>query len=260
MRCLGKIPAVAVVCLAAAAGLGRAAEKELTGDRIATAQGDLIVHPIEHATLVMQWGGQTIYVDPVGGAAAFAGLPSPDLVLITHAHFDHFDLATLQALVPPESRARIIVPKEVADKIPQGPLASKTTILPNGAKIEIGEISIVAVPMYNAAPQRRQFHPKGGGNGYLVHVGGRTVYIAGDTDDTPEMRKLKDIDVAFLPMNEPYTMSVAEAADAIRAFRPKIVYPYHYRNQNGTKADLEQLKKLVADTGVEVRVRDWYPK
>jgi L-ascorbate metabolism protein UlaG (beta-lactamase superfamily) len=250
---------ITAVCVASVT-LGQAAERELTGDKIATSQGDLIVHPVEHATFVMQWGGKTIYVDPVGAAAAFADLPKPDLVLITHGHYDHFDVPTLQALVPEASEATIVAPKEVADKIPQGPLGEKTKVLANGEKTEVAGIGIEAVPAYNIAPEHQKFHPKGVGNGYLVRLGGKTIYIAGDTENTPEMRALKSVDIAFLPMNEPYTMSVNQAADAIRAFRPKIVYPYHFRNQNGTKADLELLKKLIANSGAEVRVREWYPK
>jgi L-ascorbate metabolism protein UlaG (beta-lactamase superfamily) len=250
---------IACVCVAAAVAAAQAAEKELAGDKIATTQGDLIVHPVEHATLVMQWAGKTIYVDPVGGPSAFADLPKPDLMLITHGHFDHFDLPTLEALLPAASRARIIATKEVADKLAQGRLGEKTKMLANGDKTEVAGIGVEAVPAYNIAPEHQKFHPKGQGNGYLVRVGGKTAYIAGDTENTPEMRALKDVDIAFLPINEPYTMSVNQAADALRAFKPKIVYPYHFRNQNGTKADLESLKKLVADSGVEVRVREWYP-
>jgi L-ascorbate metabolism protein UlaG (beta-lactamase superfamily) len=251
---------IAAVCVAAAVAVGQAAERELAGDKIPTAQGDLVVHPVEHATFVMQWAGKTIYVDPVGGAAAFADLPRPDLVLITHAHFDHFDVPTLQALLPAASQAQIIASKEVAEKMPQGPLAEKTKSLANGEKTEVAGIGIEAVPAYNVTPEHQKFHPKGVGNGYVVRLGGKSVYIAGDTEDTPEMRALKDIDVAFLPMNEPYTMSVGQAADALRAFKPKIVYPYHFRSQNGTKSDLELLKKLLAGSGVEVRVREWYAK
>lgn len=156
---------------------------------------------------------------------------------------------------------RIVAPKEVAEKIPQGPLKEKTTILANGEKAEVDGIGIEAVPAYNITPERRQFHPKGQGNGYLVRMGGKTVYVAGDTENIPEMRGLKGVDVALLPMNEPYTMSVSQAADAVRAFKPKIVYPYHYRNKDGSKADLESFKKLVgAQSGTEVRIRPWYPQ
>ncbi len=250
-----------VVCIAAVLSSARAAEKQLTGDRIPTEQGELVLHPVQHATFVMQWNGKVIYVDPVGGAAAFAALPRPDLVLLTDIHGDHLNVATLQALVPATSKARIIAPKAVAEQLPAGPLKEKTTVLAHGKKTEADGIAIEAMPMYNTTPQRQQFHPKGRGNGYLVRLGGKTVYIAGDTEDIPEMRKLEKIDVALLPMNLPYTMSVEQAADAVRQFKPKIVYPYHYRNGDGTKADVERFKKLVGtDSGVEVRLRDWYPK
>ena len=134
-------------------------------------------------------------------------------------------------------------------------------VLANGEKTEAEGIAVEAVPAYNTTPGKEKFHPKGRDNGYVLTMGGKRVYIAGDTEDTAEMRALKGIDVAFLPMNLPYTMSVEKAADAIRQFKPKIVYPYHYRSGDGTKADLEELKKLVGkDSGVEIRVRDWYPE
>ena len=124
----------------------------------------------------------------------------------------------------------------------------------NGEKTEVEGIAIEAVPAYNITAGKESFHPKGRDNGYVLTLGGKRVYIAGDTEDTAEMRALKDIDIAFLPMNLPYTMSVPKAADAIRAFKPKIVYPYHYRSGDKTKADMEEFKKLVgADSGVEIR-------
>ena len=119
-------------------------------------------------------------------------------------------------------------------------------------------IGIEAVPAYNSTSGKEKFHPKGRDNGYVLTIGGKKVYVAGDTEDTPEMRALAGIDITFLPMNLPYTMSVEQAAEAIRQFKPKIVYPYHYRSQDGTKADFEQLRKLVGDGGVEIRVREWY--
>ena len=210
----------------------------------------------------MQWNGKTIYVDPVGGAKPFAGLPQPDLVLVTHIHFDHFDPATLEALVPAGAQPTIIAPATVAEKIPETLRGKvKVKVLASGEKTAAAGIAIEAVPAYNTTAGKEKFHPKGRDNGYVLTIGGKRVYIAGDTEDTAEMRALKNIDMAFLPMNLPYTMSVAKAADAIRQFKPKIVYPYHYRSGDGTKADMEELKKLVGEqSGVEIRVREWYPE
>ena len=253
----------------------------LSGDQVATDNGVLTIHPIHHATFVMQWSGKTIYVDPVGGGKLFAALPKPDLVLVTHIHSDHFDPATLEVVVPAGGRTVLVAPKTVAEKIPET-LRGKAVVkvLANGEKTMAAGMAVEAVPAYNTTPGNEKFHPKGRDNGYVLTggekgfkkgpgkqdefyhpMGGKRVYIAGDTEDTAEMRALKLIDVAFLPMNLPYTMSVEKAADAIRQFRPKIVYPYHYRSQDGTKADFGQLRKLVGrDSGVEIRVREWYPE
>ena len=220
-----------------------------------------VIHPVNHATLLKQWDGRTVYVDPVGGAKPFAELPRPDLVLVTHLHFDHFDPKTLEAVVPAGEKTVVVAPKTVAEKIPEA-LRGRTDLrtLANREKTEVMGIAVHAVPAYNTTPGKEKFHPKGRDNGYVVAMGGKRVYVAGDTEDTPEMRGLKDIDVAFLPMNLPYTMSVEKAAAAIRAFKPKVVYPYHFRSHDGTKADFGQLRKLVGeDSGVEIRVREWYP-
>jgi L-ascorbate metabolism protein UlaG (beta-lactamase superfamily) len=254
------VAGLAILILSAAAGPPQAAVKELSGDRIPAANGDLIVHPVEHATLVIQWAKTTIYVDPVGGPAAFAELPRPELILITDIHADHFDLETLQGILFPDGKARIVAPKAVAEKLPESLRGGKTAILAAGEKVEVAGVVVEAVPAYNTTPQRQKFHPKGRGNGYLLQLGGKRLYVAGDTEDTPEMRKLQNVDVAFLPMNLPYTMSIEQAADAVRAFKPKIVYPYHFRSADGKKADLAQFEKLVGrDSGVEVRLRRWYP-
>ena len=237
-------------------------KKGLSGDQIATDKGTLVIHPIHHATFLMQWNGKTVYVDPVGGGKPFADLPKPDLVLVTHIHGDHFDPATLAAIMPAGGQPCMVAPKTVAEKIPET-LRGKTKvrILANGEKTEAEGIAIEAVPAYNTTPGEGEVPSQGRDNGYVLTMGGKRVYIAGDTEDTAEMRALKGIDIAFLPMNLPYTMSVAKAADAIRQFKPKIVYPYHYRSGDGTKADMEELKRLVGEqSGVEIRSRDWYPE
>jgi L-ascorbate metabolism protein UlaG (beta-lactamase superfamily) len=251
---------VLLSCTAMSVACG-AQEKALSGDRIPTDDGVLVVHPIHHATFLMQWNGKTVYVDPVGGGKPFADLPKPDLVLVTHVHGDHFDPATLEAIARAGTQPTIVAPRTVAEKIPQS-LRGRTMvrILTNGERTEAMGIAVEAVPAYNTTPGKEKFHPKGRDNGYVLTMGGKRVYIAGDTEDTAEMRALKGIDVAFLPMNLPYTMSVEMAAEAIREFKPKVVYPYHYRSHDGTKADFGQLKRLVGkDSGVDIRVRDWYP-
>lgn len=224
---------------------------EMAGDAIPAQNGNIIVHPINHATLALQWNGVTIYVDPVGEKERFKGLPSPDLILLTDIHGDHLSKQTLEALAKTETK--LVAPSAVGDQLPAD-LLERTTILNNGKKTELRGISIEAIPAYNTTPERLKFHAKGRGNGYVVTLGGKRVYISGDTEDTPEMRALRNIDVAFLCMNLPYTMTVQQAAEAVRAFKPKIVYPYHSRG-----SDLEKFKALVgANAGVEVRLKDWY--
>ncbi len=224
---------------------------ELSGDKIAGPGGELIVHPINHATVAMQWKGKTMYVDPVGGPGRFKGLPTPDLVLITDIHPDHLDKGTLEAAVKPQTT--LVAPSAVAEQLP-AELRKKTIVLNNGQTGEVEGIKVTAVAAYNTTPERQKYHPKGRGNGYVLDLGGTRVYISGDTEETPEMDALKNIDVAFLCMNLPYTMDVEQAAKAVRDFRPKIIYPYHYRG-----SDLEKFNKLVgSDSGVEVRIRDWY--
>ena len=230
-------------CLAQAQG-------SLSGDRIATASGDLVVHPVNHATMVLGWNNHSIYVDPVGGADRFAGLPRPGLILITDVHGDHLDAATLAAI---RGEAAVVAPPAVIQQLPPE-LQAKAVKLSNGETTTRLGVTIEAVAAYNTTADRMKFHARGRGNGYLLALGGKRVYISGDTEDIPEMRALKNIDVAFLCMNLPYTMTAEQAASAVREFRPKIVYPYHSR---GT--DLERFRTLVGgDAGVEVRIRNWY--
>ena len=224
-----------------------------TADSIPTQDGALKIIPINHATLALQWKDRTIYVDPVGGAKVFQGLPKPDLILVTDIHGDHFSKETLAELVGPNSK--LVCPAAVADQMTPD-LRKSATILTNGQTGELLGIKIEAIPMYNLTADRLKFHNKGRGNGYVVTLGGKRIYLSGDTEDIPEMLALKNIDVAFLCMNLPYTMTVEQAARAVRAFKPRVVYPYHYRG-----SDVEKFKELVGtDSGVEVRLREWYPK
>jgi L-ascorbate metabolism protein UlaG (beta-lactamase superfamily) len=242
---------LAIFLAVCARGTLAAASSSLAGDKIPLAGSELTVHPINHATFALGWNGKVILVDPVGGAKRFEGLPRPDLILITDIHGDHLDLATLTSLATNETL--LIASKAAAEKLPEN-LAGKTSILNNGDSKTVLGFQVAAIPAYNTSPERLNYHPKGRGNGYLLTVGDARVYISGDTEDVPEMRALKNVDVAFVCMNLPYTMTVEQAADAVRTFKPKIVYPYHSRG-----SDLQKFKQLVGtDSGVDVRLRDWY--
>lgn len=226
----------------------------LTQDTLKTDKGNVSIHPIEHATFVMKWDGKTIFVDPTKGGDAFKEFGKPDLILITDIHGDHHDPKTLAAVRTPESV--VVVPAAVAEKM--GADKGNAKILANGEKTKVGEIEIEAVPMYNLTSERKNFHTKGRGNGYVVTLGGKRLYVSGDTEDVPEMRALKDIDAAFVCMNLPYTMDVDKAASAVLEFKPKVVYPYHYRGKEGM-SDVEKFRTLVAqDKGIEVRLLKWY--
>lgn len=228
---------------------------EMPSDEIATGRGPLKIHPIEHATFVMEWNGTTIVVDPVGGAEAFADHPKADLVLITDIHGDHLSIETVESLAQPKTA--IVAPSAVAEAFPEADL-ERITVIANGESTEWKGVAIEAVPMYNLDPEKQRFHPEGRGNGYVMTFGDKRVYIAGDTEDIPEMRELKKIDVAFVCMNLPYTMTVDAAADAVLDFKPKVVYPYHYRGKGGL-SDLDRFTSLVAaDPKIEVRLLKWY--
>jgi len=199
----------------------------------------------------------TIYADPTGGAANYTAIKAPDMILITDIHGDHFDIKTITAVQT--ATTSLVVPKAVADLLPDS-LRPRAIILNNGDKISRSGISITAIPMYNLPENAQSRHTKGRGNGYVLGIGGKNLYISGDTQGIPEMRSLKDIDVAFVCMNLPYTMDPTEAADAVLAFKPKIVYPYHYRGQGGP-SDVNGFKNMVEarNKNIEVRLRNWYP-
>jgi L-ascorbate metabolism protein UlaG (beta-lactamase superfamily) len=219
-----------------------------TTDTIPTSKGDLRVTPLKHASLLFEFGGHAIYVDPAMDAPV-EGLPKADYVFITHVHPDHMDPALVDKLKKPSTI--VLGPQTVADKMPG------VTTLANGAKKSFGEFEVEAVAMYNLergpAPGKL-YHPKGDGDGFVFTFGDKRVYTSGDTECTPEMKALKSIDVAFVCMNLPYTMPPKEAAECVNAFAPKVVYPYHYRNSS-----LDDFKAGVTKPGVEVRTRNWYP-
>lgn len=222
------------------------AQTEFTSDIFQTSEGDLKITFLGHGTLVFQFNGKIIHVDPVGRLADYSTLPKADLILITHEHGDHLD-AKAVSLIRKES-TDLILTETCAAQIEDG------TVLSNGENSSFQGIKVDAVPAYNIKHQRgpgAPFHPKGQGNGYILTFGNKRIYVAGDTENTPEMKALQGIDIAFLPMNLPYTMSPEMVADAARAFLPKILYPYHYG-----KTDTSQLVKLLKGVEeVEVRIR-----
>jgi L-ascorbate metabolism protein UlaG (beta-lactamase superfamily) len=214
-----------------------------------TSAGDVKITPLYHASILIQAGGKTIYIDPAK-PAKLTGLPKASLILITHIHSDHFDPASIDAVRQPATE--ILAPASVVEKFPSAkPIA-------NGQTRQWQQWTIEAVPAYNLtrgpAPGEL-YHPKGRDNGYILTYGGERFYFSADTEGTPEMRALKNIDVAFVCMNLPYTMPPEEAADAVKAFHPKVVIPYHYRG-----SDLSLFQQRLAGTGIEVRLLDWYPK
>jgi L-ascorbate metabolism protein UlaG (beta-lactamase superfamily) len=228
-----------------------------------TVETPVTVTPITHATAILRWATSTIYTDPTGGASAFAGKAPANIVLITDIHGDHLSTSTLASIFGTStgtSSPALIVPRAVRDLLPPS-LASRATVLANGSSTSIHGFQITAVPMYNLpSGTTTPRHEKGRGNGYIVERDGYRVYIAGDTAGTPEMRALRDIDMAFVPMNLPFTMDVDEAADAVLDFKPDIVYPYHYRGQAGL-SDINKFKQLVnaGDSSIDVRLLNWYP-
>ena len=218
--------------------------------------GQIVIHPINHATFAMVWNERTILVDPVGGGERFSGLPTPDLILVTHIHGDHMSAETLAGVVG--DTTAVIAPVSVVEALGDG---APPNLIPlaNGEKLERAGAHIEAIPAYNLSEDRLMFHPKErGDNAYVVTIGGTRVFISGDTEDVPEMRALKDIDAAFLCMNLPFTMTVEAAADAVLEFAPGVVFPYHYRGREGT-SDLDAFVELVAENpAIEVRRLDWY--
>lgn len=218
-------------------------------DVIPTSTGDLTITFIGHGTLMFQHQGKVIHVDPVGREGDYSVLPDADLILVTHEHGDHLDPEAISQIRKSGDGTAIVVSRSC-----QGSLDGALT-MENGDVETVAGFQIWAIPAYNLVHMRSQgqpYHPKGNGNGYILDFGDTRVYVAGDTENTPEMRALEGIDIAFLPMNLPYTMTPEMVADAARAFRPHILYPYHFGD-----TDPHELSALLeGEDWVEVRVRE----
>ena len=214
-------------------------------DTFATSAGDLTITFIGHGTLMLRLADKVIHVDPWSRLADYSQLPKADLVLLTHDHGDHLDPAALAAVK--KSQTAIVLTAICAEKVTGG------LVMANGDTKTVAGVAIEAVPAYNVVYMRgtSPYHPKGSGNGYILELGGKRVYIAGDTENTSEMKALRRIDIAFLPMNLPYTMTPEMVADAAKAFRPKVLYPYHFGD-----TDMGKLAELLRSEGdIDLRIR-----
>lgn len=212
-----------------------------------TKTGELKITPIRHASMMIEAGGKVLHIDP-WSQANFDGLPKADLIVITDIHGDHMDPKAIEIVRKPGTQ--IIAPAAVAKTV------TDATVMNNGETRKVDGFTFEAIPMYNEkrGPEPGKFyHDKGRGNGYVITYGGLRIYISGDTEGTPEMRALKNIDVAFVPMNMPNAMPPEEAADAVKVFKPKVVYPFHYR-----QSDTKLFAKALEGTGIDVRLRNWY--
>jgi len=228
-------------------------------DTIATSNGSLVIHPVHHAGVVFTWNGKRIVADPTtyppgpnSAAADFRGANPPDVILITHEHGDHFSVPTLTELAGPNTI--LVVPQAVFGMLPPA-LQAKAKVMKNGDHQTYAGVDVEAVPEYNVTPARLMFHPKGRDNGYVLNLGGKRVYLAGDSEETPELKTLANIDVAFIPINLPYTQTEEAAAQWVKDFKPKIVYPYH--TQGMPSGDGAKFAQLVGNAS-EVRLRNWY--
>lgn len=241
-----------ILVILALFSIGAHAQLNNEPDRIETENGDLLVHPILHGSVIFVWNGLNVFVDPWGDSSLYEGKGAPDLILISHPHGDHLSPETLRSLQT--DNATFIVPKAVADVMPDE-YTNQTIILQNGETLEQQGIIIEAIAMYNL-PNNGARHIKGWGNGYVLTMGGKEIYVSGDTEDIPEMRNLEGIDIAFVCMNLPYTMDIYQAASAVLEFEPRIMYPYHHRGQN-----IQRFKEIVDWEGkdIDVRLKNWYP-
>jgi len=221
-------------------------EKIYASDVMTTSLGNLKITFLGHGSLMFTLDEKIIHVDPYGRVADYSTLPKADLILITHEHHDHLDLDALNEIRT--DRTKIVMTESCASEVKGG------IVMKNGDERIVDGLHIRAIPAYNLVHKRENgqpYHPKGVGNGYILTFGDKRIYIAGDTEDIPEMKDLRDIDVAFLPMNVPYTMTPEMAGDAARSFHPRILYPYHYG-----QSDTSRLEELFKGEDIEIRIRE----
>lgn len=226
-------------------GLTRTAEA-FEKDVVKTSAGDLEITFVGHGSLMFRFGGKVIHVDPYSKLADYAELPKADLVFLTHEHQDHLDPKALQQVTT--AKTTVVLTEKCAEKVPGG------IVMHNGDVRNVEGIGVEAVPAYNIVHKRdtgQPFHPRGTGNGYVLTFADKRLYIAGDTENIPEMSRLKRIDIAFLPMNLPYTMTPEMVADAAGSFKPKVLYPYHY----GETDPARLVALLKGHPEIEVRIR-----
>jgi L-ascorbate metabolism protein UlaG (beta-lactamase superfamily) len=222
------------------------AQKTPETDQIKSSAGVIELTFIGHGTLMFRVNGIVIHIDPVRSFGSFINMPKADLILVTHEHGDHLDTTLVNQL-----RKEGTIMYSNAKSASQVKWAQ---VMKPGDKRKVKDITIEAVYAYNIQhkrPDGQPYHAKGEGNGYVITIGDKKIYVAGDTENIPEMKELKNIDIAFLPMNVPYTMTPEMTADAAKSFKPSILYPYHYGD---TKTD--EIVNLLKDSGIEVRIRN----
>lgn len=221
------------------------AQNKFEQDTIKTDKGNLVITFVGHGSLIFNYGGKQIYIDPFGRLADYSQFPNADAILITHDHPDHLDASAIEKIISPKTE--ILLTQLCFDKLGKG------TVIKNGESKKILGLTVKAVPAYNIVNMRSEgnpFHPKGAGNGYVISFGDKKVYVAGDTENIPEMKDLGKIDIAFLPMNLPYTMTPEMTASAAKMIHPSILYPYHFGD-----TDVSKLLELLKSEKMDVRIR-----
>ena len=229
-------------------------------DEFTTASGKTIkFHALMHACIRIQYDGKEIQIDPVSKLGNrtinYAEMPKADYIFVTHEHGDHYDANALKTLTA--NKTQLVMNKRCADMYGSGKVMVRSALgtlrsAKNGDKLQLGDITVEAVAAYNSTPGREQFHPKGRDNGYILTIDGLRIYIAGDTEDIPEMSAIKDIDIAFLPCNQPYTMTPEQLIRAAKVIKPRVLFPYHYG-----QTDLSTVPAALKGTGIDVRIRHY---